>query len=116
MSIQTIIMIAVIVGALAAAAALVYLYIRNWTLEEIRLDVYKLFLQAEHTYLETGAGKQKMKWVISRARSLLPSWLRVILTDDLLEKFVQKWFDAVKDLLDDGKYNQSIQEKEGTDD
>lgn len=82
-----------------------YFYFRNKALEDIRSDVYQLFLQAEHTFTQTGAGKQKMKWVISKARSLLPNWAQVFITEDFLEKVVEGWFRAVKDLLDDGKIN-----------
>lgn len=111
MNIQTIIIIAVIVIALIGAAVHIYLYVREKTLEEIREDVYQLFLEAEHTYLETGSGQQKMKWVIQKARGLLPNWAQLIISEEMLYKVVQIWFDAVKDLLDDGKYNRSTEVK-----
>ncbi len=82
-------------------------YFKERTLEEIRRDVYNLFLKAEHKYEESGQGEQKMKWVISRARLLLPDWLRLIVTEDMFRKLIQIWFDGVKDLLDDGKMNSS---------
>ena len=105
MTINTIVTILVITIAVVGLIVFVYIYLRDRTLEEIRADVYQLFLQAEHTYLETGSGKQKMKWVISKARSLLPTWAQMIVTDDLLYKVVEGWFKTVKDLLDDGKIN-----------
>lgn len=86
----------------------VYLYIREHTLGEIRADVYKLFLEAEHTYTETESGKQKMEYVIQRARSMLPNWAQFFITEEVLRKVVQMWFEAVKDLLDDGKVNRSV--------
>ena len=58
-------------------------------------------------YKESGTGKQKMKWVVSMARMLLPDWAQVLITEDLLYRVIQGWFAAVKDLLDDGKYNNS---------
>ena len=88
----------------------VYLYIRDHTLENIRADVYQLFLKAEHTYTETATGKQKMAYVIQRARSMLPNWAQFFITEELLRKVVQLWFEAVKDLLDDGKANKSVEE------
>ena len=94
------------VGILVFGSAL-YAYIRNKTLEEIREDVYKLFLEAEHMYTASGSGKQKMKWVVSMARMMLPDWAKVLITDDLLYSVIEGWFTAVKDLLDDGKYNHS---------
>ena len=86
----------------------VYLYIRDHTLEDIRADVYQEFLKAEHKYLHTGTGMQKMEYVIQRARSMLPGWAQFFITEEVLRKVVQMWFDAVKDLLDDGKVNRSV--------
>lgn len=111
MNITTILIIALSIIFLIGIGVLVYFYIREKTLEEIRGDVYQLFLEAEHTYQYTEAGKQKMSYVIQRARSLLPNWAQFFITEALLEKVVQMWFEAVKDLLDDGKYNKSTEEK-----
>lgn len=112
MSIQTIITIIIMIITLLGSVIITYLYLRDKTLEDIRADVYEMFLQAEHTYLETGAGKQKMKWVIIQARGLLPSWARVMITEALLEKVIENWFRAVKDLLDDGKINRSVKKED----
>ena len=90
---------------IALLAVAVVAYCKERTLDEIRRDVYKLFLEAEHTYKESGEGMQKMKWVISHARSLLPPWLQLIITDEIFEHLVQFWFDGIKDLLDDGKFS-----------
>lgn len=109
MNITTIATIIIVIAALIAACTVVYLYIRERTLEEIRARVYQLFLEAEHTYQYTEAGKQKMSYVIQRARSLLPNWAQFFITEALLKKVVQMWFEAVKDLLDDGKYNKSTE-------
>lgn len=110
MNTTTIVTIAVIAVLVIMLAVHIYLYIRNNTLEDIRADVYQLFLEAEHKYMRTGSGKTKMAYVISHARQLLPSWAQLFITDDMLMKVVQLWFDAVKDLLDDGKYNGSTEE------
>ena len=85
-----------------------YKYLKRKNIEEIRSDVYKLVLRAEHAYKESDSGKQKMKWVVSRARRLLPGWMQVIISEEALEKIIQIWFDEVKDLLDDGKINNSL--------
>ena len=97
------VLLAVSVGVLA------YMYIRDCTLDDIRTGVYQLFLEAEHTYLETDSGKKKMKYVIRRARSLLPAWTKFFVTEELLRTVVQMWFDGIKDLLDDGKMNKSAE-------
>lgn len=110
MEVNTILAIILVVIGIFFAGLALYFYLRNKTLEEIRADVYQLFLAAEHMHNETGAGKQKMEWVIKRARLLLPEWLQMFITEKFLMDVVQKWFDAVKDLLDDGKINNSAGE------
>lgn len=100
--ILTVLFVALFVASIVA-------YFKERTLDEIRKDVYDLFLKAEHKYKESGQGQQKMKWVIGRARLLLPTWLQVIMTEDMFEQLIQIWFDGIKDLLDDGKMNNSNQ-------
>ncbi|MGN0384612.1 MAG: hypothetical protein ACI4EX_01885 [Lachnospiraceae bacterium] len=107
---STIVTIFIIAFAVVAIASCTYIYLRNRTLDDIRGDVYQLFIKAEHRYVETGSGKQKMKWVIHKARGLLPEWLQIFITEEFLYKVVQAWFDAVKDLLDDGKINNHLKE------
>lgn len=107
-----IVLIIAIVAMLVFAGITLYLYLRDTKLDDIRKDVYQLFLKAEHYYEESGSGKQKMKWVIQSARTLLPKWLQAILTDEFMEVIIQVWFDSVKDLLDDGKYNHSGKKEE----
>ena len=108
MTINTIIAILAIIVTLVGLGITAYLYFKEKTLNEIRADVYQLFLKAEHRYTETKQGKQKLKWVVSRARGLLPEWLQIFITESALEKIIDLWFRAVKDLLDDGKYNKSV--------
>lgn len=110
MIINTILTIVLIVATLLILGARLYFYIRDKTLSDIRADVYQLFLKAEHNPEFVESGKQKMKWVLSQARMLLPSWLQVFITDTFLEKVIEGWFRAVKDLLDDGKMNKSNME------
>lgn len=105
MKIVLLVIMTIVVLAMVVAGAIAY--IRERGLEGIRNDVYVLFVRAEHKYKESGTGKQKMKWVISMARALLPRWMQSLISEDMLYKVVQEWFDAVKDLLDDGKLNSS---------
>ena len=108
MTINTIITILVIIALLVGLGITAYLYFKEKTLNEIRADVYKLFLKAEHIYKESKQGKQKMKWVVSQARMLLPDWLDMFIMEEALENLLEMWFRATKDLLDDGKYNKSV--------
>lgn len=115
MTIETIIGIAIIAAMTASCIALFCLYLKDKTKEEIRGDVYKLFLEAEHKF-EQGENIRKFEYVVGLARTLLPTWAQVIITESFLEsvfrKIIQKWFEEVKDLLDDGKRNGSSKEQE----
>lgn len=111
MSTSTIMVIILAALTAVVVGTFLWVYIRDKTIDEIRVDVYHLFLNAEHAFKESGAGKQKMKYVVSQARRLLPSWLQYFITDEFLESVIEKWFQAVKDLLDDSKMNGSDKEE-----
>lgn len=48
-----------------------------------------------------------MKWVINKARGLLPTWVQMTITEEVFEKIIQYWFDGIKELLDDGKMEEN---------
>lgn len=106
-SIPIYVLVMIIILMLVSVAFMAVIYFRQRTLDDIRADVYKLFLKAEHTFVKSNSGKQKMKWVLSQARLLLPNWIQLFVTNASLEKILQLWFDGIKDLLDDGKMNGS---------
>ena len=110
MNATTIVTIASIVLLLIGLAVVTYFYVRDKTLDEIREEVYNLFLLAERRFTESGAGEEKMAYVIQMTLNLLPPWARFFITESMLRHVVQLWFDSIKDLLDDGKYNGSIAE------
>lgn len=109
MSKELVVAVVCVIVAIASICITVYLYIRDNTLEGIREDAYQLFLRAEHE-LENKIGMEKMQWVLRQIRGLMPSWARFFITEATMEYVVQMWFDAIKDLLDDGKYNKSTKE------
>lgn len=80
-------------------------YIKQKAFDGIRADVYQLILRAEHIYKGSSQGQQKFKYVVQQARGLLPNWLQVVVSEEFLEKLIEKWFCGIKDLLDDGKVN-----------
>lgn len=84
-------------------------YVRYRGLEGIRNDVYKLFCVAENEFIY-GANSEKFDYVIGRAYDLLPPVMKLFISESLLRKVVQIWFESVKDLLDDGRLNKSIKE------
>ena len=76
-------------------------------LNGIRVEVYQLILRAEHIYTASGAGQEKLMWVVQQTRSLLPAWMQLMISEDTLVRIINEWFTGVKDLLDDGKVNGS---------
>lgn len=87
-------------------------YVQKKGLEGIRLYVYELFVEAEERFKESGQGQAKFDYVIQLARSLLPKPVQIFVTDNMLKEAVQLWFDGIKDLLDDGKLNNSVYDLE----
>ena len=108
---NTIITILLVTTVLAVLGYCVYMHLRDKTLDEIRAEVYQLFLQAEHDPRFYTEPKKRMVWVLQRARSMLPGWTQLLISDKFLEDIVESWFRAVKDLLDDGKVNASVKEE-----
>lgn len=96
-----------IIAFIITSIGIVYSYLKDKRLDDIRGDVYQLFLRAEHIYKTSGSGQQKMKYVISKARLLLPPWLQALISETALERLLETWLREVKDLLDDGKVNGS---------
>ena len=75
-------------------------YITKKGLEGIRLDVYKLFVEAEKTFRASKQGQQKFDYVIHMARGLLPKPIQLFVSESMLKEAVQLWFDGIKDLLE----------------
>lgn len=93
-----------LVLVLALAIFLVVKFVQHVGLEKIRKTVYNLFIEAEHKF-QHGENEQKFDYVVQLARSAIPSPFNLFITEKLLRKVIQLWFDLCKDLLDDGKLN-----------
>ena len=79
-------------------------------LEKIRAAVYQLFIESEHAF-QSGEGAEKFEYVINLAKTIIPSPFNLFISERLLRKVVQAWFDITKDLLDDGKLNKGKEKK-----
>ena len=73
-------------------------------LEKVREVVYKGFVEAENEFLY-GENTEKFDFVVDLAKKSIPLPFSLFITDTLLRKVIQLWFDLCKDLLDDGKLN-----------
>lgn len=109
MSKEIIVAITCVVVAICMTLFTVVSYLKDATLEDIRVDAYKLFLKAENGFKGTGKGKQKMEWVAKAINGVIPNWLKIFVSDDMLKELLQTWFDNIKDLLDDGRINKSTE-------
>lgn len=103
--------IALAIVGVAIAVFLIVKYVRHVGLESIRERVYKAFLEAEHDF-QHGDNTAKFEYVINIAKSAIPAPINLFITENLLRKVVQAWFDLVKDLLDDGKFNGTANDAE----
>ena len=81
-------------------------FVQRVGLEKVRETVYKGFIVAEHEFLH-GDNEDKFNYVVDLAKSSIPLPFSLFITDKLLRKVIQLWFDLCKDLLDDGKLNNS---------
>lgn len=100
------ILIVALVFFILIALVIGFQYVKMKGLEGIRVDTYNLILKAEYMF-EHGDNKQKLEWVVQKARSMLPAWISIFVTTEHLTIIIDMWFRGVKDLLDDGKVNQS---------
>lgn len=92
-----------IIAAFVIYAA--YLVITNqW--EKIRHLAYKLMLLAERTFRDED-GKIKFDFVARIVYKNLPAWMKIFIKEEDISNLIQKWYDAAKDFLDDGKIDNS---------
>ena len=93
-----------IVIVVALAIFLMVKLIQKVGLEKVREVVYKGFVEAENEFLY-GENTEKFDFVVDLAKKSIPLPFSLFITDTLLRKVIQLWFDLCKDLLDDGKLN-----------
>lgn len=90
----------------AIAIILLVKVMQSVGMEKVRSYVYELFVEAEHEF-QHGENEEKFEYVICLAKGAIPAPFNLFITESLLRKVVQAWFDICKDLLDDGKLNGS---------
>ena len=98
-----------IVIVVALAIFLMVKLIQKVGLEKVREVVYKGFVEAENEFLY-GENTEKFDFVVDLAKKSIPLPFSLFITDTLLRKVIQLWFDLCKDLLDDGKLDSKKEE------
>ncbi len=79
---------------------------RKWA--QLRATAYRMILQAEKVITGTKRGQERFELVFDRVYSLIPSWLRFFILESELREQMQKWYNDIKDYLDNGKIDKSI--------
>lgn len=98
-----------IVIVVVLAIFLMVKLIQKVGLEKVREVVYKGFVEAENEFLY-GENTEKFDFVVDLAKKSIPLPFSLFITDTLLRKVIQLWFDLCKDLLDDGKFDSNKEE------
>lgn len=100
-----IVVVALIVGYI------IYLVInKRW--KKLRMIANRLMLQAEQTIIGTKKGQERFEQVLTQVYLLIPAWIRIFVSRSQFEKILQKWFELIKDSLDDGKINNSVEKED----
>lgn len=103
-----------IIFIVLVVAVIIFLFVKliqQIGLEKVRKYTYEKILEAEHEF-KYGDNEQKFDYVVQLARSSIPLPFSLFITEGLMRKTVQLWFNLVKDFLDDKKLNGSSIEKE----
>lgn len=77
-------------------------------LKDLREKSYALMLLAEKVWGQDKDGQFKFDWVIQNIYKLLPETLTGILDETTLRDKVQEFYDQAKDMLDNGKLDNSV--------
>lgn len=81
-------------------------YGRVKTLDRFRETAYQFMLLAEKRFGD-GEGHIKFMWVVERFYPILPDTLKFFISKEAAEGWLQELYDELKDLLDDGQFNDS---------
>lgn len=81
------------------------MFAKKWS--DLRAEAYKLVIQVQ-TLANTLEGKQRFALALEALYSYVPAILKPIITKNMLSEFLQKCYEELKDYLDDGAINDSI--------
>lgn len=81
------------------ALALLIYFIYKIKKDGLRTTVINLILQAEK-HFGSGNGKEKMQFVIGNVINILPAPIKIFITTENVEKFIQTIFDEIKEVLE----------------
>lgn len=98
-------------GLLIVLVVLGYLIYLTVTKQWIRIRefAYELMLMAERSFKDE-EGKLKYDFVVEMVYRSIPSWLKLFIKKEDIQKLIEKWYQTAKDYLDDGVVNDSIRQ------
>jgi hypothetical protein len=99
---------AIVVVAMVMAYIIYLVINKRWN--KLRMIANRLMLQAEQTIIGTKKGQERFEQVLTQVYLLIPVWIRIFVSRSQFEKKLQQWFELIKDSLDDGKINNSVEE------
>jgi hypothetical protein len=101
---------AITILVIAIVLTIVFYLVRKKEYDRLRQMAYVLILQAEHQYREyEKAGKIKFEFVFDNLyNKYIPQWLIFLFPPYVVRELIQNVFDTIKDKLDDGKVNGSV--------
>jgi hypothetical protein len=79
--------------------------------KNFKIKLHQLMLDAKSLAKDKilNSGKEQEDWVVEKLYGIMPAKLKVFISKELLQKIVYKAYHTAKDLIDDGKLNNSIQ-------
>ena len=83
------------------------LLIVNKKWDELRGTAYRLMLHAEKVITGTKRGQERFETVFKQIYSLIPPWLQFFVLESDLKEKLQKWYNDIKDYMDNGKVDGS---------
>ena len=86
---------------------------KKWV--ELRGLAYRLIFQAERAITGTKKGQERFEAVFRQLYDLIPPWLQFFILESDLKEQLQKWYNDIKDYLDNGKIDGSINDLDDPD-
>lgn len=77
---------------------------------KFKTQLYALMLQAKRLAKDAvlKSGDEQVEWVIKKAYQFLPARITIFISEDLMRKIVKYLYSKLKDFIDDGELNNSL--------
>lgn len=95
---------------LAIVLGIVVYAVADW--KNFKIKAYQLMLDAKSLAKDQvlKSGQEQEDWVVEKLYAVMPTKFKVFISEDLLRKIVYKSYHLAKDIIDNGKIDNSITE------